>query len=116
MRAIVYDSYGSPSVLILRDVEKPAPAEDEILIKVRASSINSSDDRRMRANPFFIRFMAGGLFRPKMRILGADAAGTVEAIGASGTGRRTSVPMPASAVARSGSGEPPAGSETAHRW
>jgi NADPH:quinone reductase-like Zn-dependent oxidoreductase len=74
VRAIVYDSYGSPSVLVLRDIVKPAPAEDEILIKVRASSINSRDDRRMRANPFFIRFMVDGLFRPRTRILGADAA------------------------------------------
>jgi NADPH:quinone reductase-like Zn-dependent oxidoreductase len=82
VKAIVCDRYGSPSVLVLRDVEKPAPAEDEVLIRVRASSINSRDDRRMRANPFFIRFMAGGLFRPKTRILGADAAGTIEAIGA----------------------------------
>jgi NADPH:quinone reductase-like Zn-dependent oxidoreductase len=81
VRAIVCDRYGSPSVLALRDVEKPAPAEDEVLIRVRASSINSRDDRRMRANPFLIRFMAGGLFRPKTRILGADAAGTIEAIG-----------------------------------
>jgi NADPH:quinone reductase-like Zn-dependent oxidoreductase len=83
MKAIVCDRYGSPSVLVLRDVEKPAPADDEVLVRVRASSINSRDDRRMRAHPFFIRFMAGGLFRPGTRILGADAAGTVEAIGAS---------------------------------
>jgi len=83
MKAIVCDRYGSPSVLVLRDVEKPAPADDEVLVRVRASSINSRDDRRMRADPFFIRFMAGGLFRPRTRILGADAAGTVEAIGAS---------------------------------
>ena len=83
MKAIVCNRYGSPSVLVLRDVEKPTPSDDEVLIRVRASSINSRDDRRMRANPFFIRFMAGGLFRPKTRILGADAAGTIEAIGAS---------------------------------
>lgn len=83
MKAIVCDRYGSPSVLALRDVEKPAPADDEVLVGVRASSINSRNDRRMRANPFFIRFMAGGLFRPGTRILGADVAGTVEAIGAS---------------------------------
>ncbi len=82
MRAIVCDRYGSPSVLALRDVEKPAPADDEVLVRVRASSINSRDDRRMRANPFFIRFMAGGLVRPGTRILGVDAAGIVEAIGA----------------------------------
>lgn len=82
MKAIVCDRYGSPSVLVLRDVEKPAPASDEVLIRVRASSINSRDDRRMRANPFFIRFMAGGLLRPGTRILGADVAGTVEAVGA----------------------------------
>lgn len=65
----------------MRDVEKPAPAEDEVLIRIHASSINSRDDRRMRADPFFIRFATGGLLRPKPRILGADAAGTVEAIG-----------------------------------
>jgi len=82
VKAIVCDRYGPPSVLALRDVETPAPAAGEVLIRVRASSINSRDDRRLRAKPFFIRFMAGGLFRPEPRILGADVAGTIEAIGA----------------------------------
>ncbi len=82
MKAIVCDRYGSPSVLVLRDVENPTTAEGEVLIRVHASSINSRDDRMMRADPFFIRFKPGGFFRPKTRILGADAAGTIEAIGA----------------------------------
>ncbi len=66
-----------------RDVVKPAPAEDGVLNRVLASSINSRDDRRMKANPCFIRFMAGGLFRPRTRIVRAAAAGPVESIGAS---------------------------------
>jgi NADPH:quinone reductase-like Zn-dependent oxidoreductase len=86
VKAMVCDRYGSPSVLVLRDVEKPVPAKDEVLIRVRASSINSRDDRRMRANPFFLRIMTGGLFRPEPRILGADAAGTIEEISASARG------------------------------
>ena len=59
MKAIVYEKYGSPDVLRLKDIEKPAPKDDEVLIKVHAVSINSRDWRRMRANPFFIRLMAG---------------------------------------------------------
>src|SRR4030066_1874205 len=81
MKAIVYTEYGSPDVLQLKEIEKPAPKDDEVLIRVYAASINSRDWRRMRANPFFIRLMAGGLLKPKNPILGADVAGRVEAIG-----------------------------------
>lgn len=81
MKAIVCSRYGSPSVLRYQEVPDPAPKDGEVLIRIRASSINSRDWRMMRANPFFIRFMVGGLLKPKQPILGADAAGVVEAVG-----------------------------------
>ncbi len=80
MKAIVYTKYGSPDVLQLKDVEKPAPKEDEVLIKVHAASVNAADLHLLRADPFLIRFMSG-LLKPKNTILGADIAGRVEAIG-----------------------------------
>ncbi|MCB0118341.1 MAG: NAD(P)-dependent alcohol dehydrogenase [Anaerolineales bacterium] len=81
MKAIVCPKYGSPDVLQLREVVKPVPQEDEVLIQIYAASLNSRDLRMLRANPFFMRLMPGGLFRPKNKILGADLAGRVEAIG-----------------------------------
>jgi len=81
MKAIICTKYGSPDVLQLCEVAKPAPKDDEVLIKIHAASINSRDWRMMRANPFFIRLMPGGFLQPKNRILGADVAGQVEAIG-----------------------------------
>ena len=81
MKAIVYESYGSPDVLHLSEVEKPVLGPDQVLVKICASSINSRDWRMMRADPFIIRFMVGGLFKPKNPILGVDVAGTVEALG-----------------------------------
>ncbi|MCJ7520252.1 MAG: NAD(P)-dependent alcohol dehydrogenase [Anaerolineaceae bacterium] len=81
MKAIVCTKYGSPDVLQLQEVAKPVPKDDEVLIRIHAASINSRDWRRMRANPFFIRLMAGGLLKPKNPILGADMAGRVEAVG-----------------------------------
>jgi NADPH:quinone reductase-like Zn-dependent oxidoreductase len=81
MKAIVCTKYGSPDVLQLQEVAKPSPQDDEVLIKIHAASINSRDWRRMRADPFFIRLMVGGLLKPKNSILGADMAGRVEAVG-----------------------------------
>jgi len=81
MKAIICTKYGPPEVLQLKEVAKPAPKDDEVLIRVQAASVNSRDWRRMRANPFFIRLMAGGFLKPKNSILGADLAGRVEAIG-----------------------------------
>jgi NADPH:quinone reductase-like Zn-dependent oxidoreductase len=81
MKAIVYTKYGPPDVLHLKEVAKPAPKDDEVLIRVHAASVNSRDRRLMRANPFFIRLMTGGLLKPKTPILGADVAGLVEAVG-----------------------------------
>ena len=81
MKAIVCTKYGSPDVLQLQEVEKPAPKDDEVLIKIHAASINARDWRKMRANPFFIRLVPGGFLQPKNKILGGDVAGRVEAVG-----------------------------------
>jgi NADPH:quinone reductase-like Zn-dependent oxidoreductase len=82
MKAIVQHRYGQPEdVLELRDdVEKPMPEDDRTLVRVRASSVNASDWRRVRANPFLVRLM-DGLRKPKVPGLGGDAAGVVEAVG-----------------------------------
>jgi NADPH:quinone reductase-like Zn-dependent oxidoreductase len=81
MKAIICPKYGSPDVLQFREVMKPVPQEDEVLIEIHAASLNSRDLRMLRANPFFMRLTPGGLFRPKNKILGADVAGRVEAVG-----------------------------------
>ena len=81
MKAVICPRYGPPEVLRVRDVPDPVPGDDEILIRVRASSINSRDWRILRANPFIIRIALGGYLRPKQPILGADVAGQVEAVG-----------------------------------
>jgi NADPH:quinone reductase-like Zn-dependent oxidoreductase len=81
MKAMICPKYGSPDVLQLREVENPVPQENEVLIQIHAASLNSRDLRMLRANPFFMRLMPGGLFGPKNKILGADFAGRVEAIG-----------------------------------
>lgn len=81
MKAIVCPKYGSPDVLQLQEVAKPAPKDDEVLIRIHAASINSRDWRLMRANPFFICLVPGGFLGPKNKILGADVAGRVETVG-----------------------------------
>jgi len=80
MKAIVYTKYGSPDVLQLKEVEKPTPKEDEVLIKVHAASANAADWHLLRADPFLVR-LDSGLLKPKNQRLGADMAGQVEAIG-----------------------------------
>jgi NADPH:quinone reductase-like Zn-dependent oxidoreductase len=84
MKAIVHTQYGSPDVLRLQEVTKPAPTNDEVLIKVRAVGLNAADWHLMRADPFLVRLSAG-FFKPKNQILGADIAGTVEAVGSAVT-------------------------------
>lgn len=81
MKAIVYTKYGSPDVLQLKDVEKPVPKNDEVLIKVHAASVNAYDWHLLTADIFLVRLMGGGLFQPKNPRLGADVAGRVEAVG-----------------------------------
>ncbi len=80
MKAIVYTKYGPPDVLQLIEVEKPTPKEDEVLVKVYATSVNYSDWAFVRGEPFLSR-MYQGLLKPKNTILGADIAGRVEAVG-----------------------------------
>ena len=80
MKAIVYTKYGSPEVLELKEVEKPTPKEDEVLIKVHAASVVYSDWAFVRGEPFLSRLYQG-LLKPKNTILGADIAGRVEAVG-----------------------------------
>ena len=80
MKAITYHRYGSPDVLEYEDIEKPAPGDNEVLIKVRAASVNPFDWHFMRGSPYFLRIVAG-LRKPKMTRLGVDVAGQVEAVG-----------------------------------
>jgi NADPH:quinone reductase-like Zn-dependent oxidoreductase len=80
MKAIVYSKYGSPDVLELKEVARPAPKEGEVLVKVHAVSVNSADLHLLRADPFLVR-LSSGLINPKNLILGADIAGRVEAVG-----------------------------------
>ncbi len=80
MRAITNYKYGSADVLQQEDIPKPTPKDDEVLVKIHAVGINPLDWRRMSADPFLVR-LGDGLFKPKNNILGADIAGTIEAIG-----------------------------------
>ncbi|MBU0704480.1 MAG: NAD(P)-dependent alcohol dehydrogenase [Chloroflexi bacterium] len=81
MKAIVCTEYGSPDVLKFIEVEKPTPKDDQVLIKVHAASLNAYDWHLLRASPFLVRLMGGGLLKPKNTILGADIAGRVESVG-----------------------------------
>jgi NADPH:quinone reductase-like Zn-dependent oxidoreductase len=80
MKAIVYQSFGSPDVLRFQEIEKPLPGNNEVLIKVRAASINPLDWRMMKGGPFLLRLLLG-LGKPKMKRPGVDVAGEVEAVG-----------------------------------
>jgi len=80
MKAIVYTKYGPPDVLQLKEVEKPVPRDNEILVKVHATTVNRTDCATIRAIPFFVR-IATGLFKPKKQIPGTEFAGEIETIG-----------------------------------
>jgi len=80
MKAIVYTKYGSPDVLQVKEVEKPEPKENEILVRVRATSVNRTDCANLRAKPFIMRFTMG-FFKPKKSIPGTEFAGDVVKVG-----------------------------------
>jgi NADPH:quinone reductase-like Zn-dependent oxidoreductase len=80
MKAVVYHSYGSPDVLKCDEVEKPAAGDNQVLIRVRAASVNPLDWHGMRGKPYIMRMM-GGFRTPKSTRLGCDVAGEVEAVG-----------------------------------
>lgn len=80
MRAVVFTKYGSPDVLELKDVEKPTPGDDEVLVRVHAASLNDWDWAALHGFPFVNRLLFGLLY-PKKQILGSDIAGRIEAVG-----------------------------------
>ena len=80
MKAIVYYEYGSPDVLELKEIDKPVVKDDEVLVRVHATSVNPLDWHFLRGTPLVVRVMAG-LLNPRRKILGADVAGRVEAVG-----------------------------------
>lgn len=87
MKAFVLDQYGSAEVLQLDDIDQPVPGADEVLVRVRATSVQPYDWHHMRGEPYIARLMPGtlGLRKSKLSILGADMAGEVEAVGSAVT-------------------------------
>ncbi|MFC1871700.1 NAD(P)-dependent alcohol dehydrogenase [Chloroflexota bacterium] len=81
MKAVVCTRYGPPEVLKLKEVAKPVPKDNEVLVEVYAASVNYSTMALVTGKPFLIRLMGGGLLKPKVRIPGAEVAGRVEAVG-----------------------------------
>ena len=91
MRAVVYDRYGPPEVLRLEEVDRPIPREDEVLVKIHATTVNRADvhireaNRRSGLAASLLSRLVSGLRRPRHRILGREFAGEVEAVGAAVT-------------------------------
>jgi len=80
MKAIVFHTYGSPNVLKLEEIEKPTPQDNEVLVKVLATSAAAGDWHLLSADPFLVR-LSSGLLKPKHTILGAVMVGWVEVVG-----------------------------------
>ncbi len=81
MNAVVYTRYGSPDVLEFKNLVKPSPKENEVLVKIYAAAVNAADWHFLRGKPFLVRLMGYGLLKPKKNILGLDIAGRVEEVG-----------------------------------
>jgi NADPH:quinone reductase-like Zn-dependent oxidoreductase len=80
MKAIIYEKYGPPEVLELKEIEKPIPGDNEVLVEVHAASLNAYDWRMLRGKPFLVR-LSKGLFKPREGVAGEDLAGRVAAVG-----------------------------------
>lgn len=90
MKAVIQDKYGSPDdVLRLREIDMPAVGDDDVLVRVRAASVHADIWHVVTGQPYVLRLMGGGFFRPKNPVPGTDMAGTVEAVGKSVTRFRT---------------------------
>ena len=81
MKAVIYTDYGPPDVLEIREIKKPVPNDDQVLVKVHAAAVNPLDWHFIRGTPYVMRMMIGGLRKPKEPQVGVDYAGTVEAVG-----------------------------------
>src|SRR5262245_31839903 len=80
MRAVEFERYGGPEVLAVREVERPAAGDSQVLVRIHAASVNPLDWHRMRGRPLLMR-AGGGRLRPPLSGLGADLAGVVEEVG-----------------------------------
>jgi NADPH:quinone reductase-like Zn-dependent oxidoreductase len=109
MRAVVCHRYGPPDVLQIEDVAQPVPADDEVLVRVHATTVNRTDCGFRRPEPFIVRFFSG-LLRPKRPILGTEVTGEVDAAGAglnrSPAATSSSTGRPARSVSRPCSSRP----------
>ena len=81
MKAVIYRKYGSPDVIELQEVENPTPKDDEVLIKVHATTVNRTDTATLRAKPFIIGRLLTGIFKPNKPISGTEFSGEIEAVG-----------------------------------
>ena len=81
IKAYFYHEYGSPDVLRLEEIDKPVPADDQVLVRVRAASVNPLDWHYMEGTPYIVRLLEFGLLKPTVPRLGVDMAGQVEAVG-----------------------------------
>src|SRR5437667_9595561 len=94
MKAIVQEKYGSPDDLELREVDKPAAGDDEVLVRVRAASVHPDVWHVVTGRPYVLRLMGAGVFKARNPIPGTDMSGIVESVGKSVTWLRPGEPVP----------------------